>query len=322
MRDLFMLCLIVCCVGLSGGVRPSFAQSDDLRDTLDARFESELTTPYIGEPFTLQLVVQHPPNIRLIEWPAIEGDWGDFEVQEIGAIITEELDDGDTRYTQAFQVTLWTTGDHVTPETVVLYQRDGETQTLRARVADVFFSVFSVLPTQDLNQLFLYTSRSPIGFFHLPLWFYGVIAVTLGAMLWGGRRFLRAHRARRAARLEALRRVTPLDEALQVLSAASDSASANQRLDALRDSIRVYIRRLWRMEPEALTDDELLAALKSMKLLPQTEFDELAAILRKLGTARYANTAIDDATFEEMRKRIKRWLVRFDEYAAERGDAA
>ncbi|TVR22277.1 MAG: hypothetical protein EA396_06310 [Anaerolineaceae bacterium] len=318
MRYLFVIYFIVCCFGLTGG--SSFAQSDDLRDTLDARFESDLTTPYIGEPFTLQLTVEHPPHIRLIEWPAIEGDWDAFEVQEIDAIITEELANGDTRYTQTFQVTIWTTGDHVTPPTVVLYQREGETQILRARVTDVFFSVFSVLPTQDLNQLFLFPNRSPVGFFYLPVWVYVIMMAMVGGALWGGRRFLRGRRARRAARLSALKRLSPLAEALKILESASLQTGTRQKIDTLRDSIRVYIRRLWRIETEVLTDDELLIVLKDMKLLPQSDLDDLGSILRKLETARYAGVGVDNAMLEQATEHIRRWLVRSDEYVKGRDE--
>ena len=114
-------------------------------DSVFARFEASTLSPLTGEPFMLTLAVTLPDGLQIAEWPLIEGEWGPFEIREIG-----EITQAGNEVRQTFMAVLWRPEDVVTPETFVGYGAGGA-DVRRVPVREAFFSVPTVIDPDDEN---------------------------------------------------------------------------------------------------------------------------------------------------------------------------
>jgi hypothetical protein len=148
-----------------------------------ARFDADTYAPLTGQPFTLTLIVEAPPDIILTDWPTFESEnrmWGRFEVQSVGEKIESARPDGGITTQQSFNVILWLPRDVVTPETFISYGLGGD-ETRRVPVREAFISVTSVvdplapelIPARPLVQ---------VGF---PVWIWGSVMVCVVVLIFG-----------------------------------------------------------------------------------------------------------------------------------------
>lgn len=140
-----------------------------------ARFDSDTYTPLTGQPFTLILIVETPPDIILTDWPTFEFEgrmWGKFEVQSVGEKTETARPDGGKITQQSFTVILWRPEDAVTPETFITYGLGGD-QVRRVPVREVFISVTSVVDPLSPELI----PARPLIQNDFPLWLLGVLPI-------------------------------------------------------------------------------------------------------------------------------------------------
>lgn len=148
-----------------------------------ARFDADTYTPLTGQPFTLFLIVETPPDIVLTDWPTFELEgqmWGKFEVQSVGEKNETTRSDGVKITQQALTVILWRPEDAVTPETFITYGLGGD-QVRRVPVREAFISVTSVvdpLAPELIRERPLITQGAPV-------WIIAVAVAVVSAITFG-----------------------------------------------------------------------------------------------------------------------------------------
>lgn len=97
----------------------------------------------VGDPVQMVVEVVHPAGTFAI-LPALKGSWGDFEVRDVSAPVTEERDEGSLVTRQSLEVVLFAPGEFDTPPLLVnVSDRTGV--TLQAVAPPLRVTVTSVL---------------------------------------------------------------------------------------------------------------------------------------------------------------------------------
>ncbi len=280
---------------------------EDLLNTVDAEFLSNNTIPKIGEPFELMLTVTYPDTVEILGWPTIESEWGSFEIISSGDLTTRDLANGIKQTSQTITAVLWRPGDYTTPSTFVLYRRIGETDVLRVVTTDAFFSVFSILPSQDLNTLEFLPNKSAIWVFYIPLWGYGLgllvlsVVVCLSGWLWQAyRRELNRRRVKPAR--------TPFDEAVESVEGLQLIESLSERISLTAYIMRNYLTQRFSFPATNMTTLEIRQAIDELSLFNPEQAQTLYAILEWADKVKFAGAEPTRQLTQQIADSVLEWL--------------
>jgi hypothetical protein len=280
----------------------SFARADFIADNY---------IPLIGEPIELTLTVHTEPGVDVIDWPEFPEDWRPFMVREVGEVEVDEQPDGSATHRQWLQVYVWRPGDFETPETYIGYRLQASGEVFRIPARSIFFSVPSVLETEDLNLLTIHPYRPPVSFFYIPPWLVIVVVVGAGGVFWLGRRWWREHRPRRREPVATPK--TPAQITLDALERLHtlDSSPAAMCIQ-MADMLRMYIQRRFDIPAQDRTTIELMAALEDAGQFDKRHRDELRRLLEQADLVKFAGLQPDQTTIDHMLTAARRWITRVD----------
>jgi hypothetical protein len=305
LRTVLLLPLWAFCsyaVAGQGTPPPSIAES------VSAYFISENAAPLIGEPVTLLLVANVPPNVVIAEWPQFPEQWGDLSVSQIDEIQIEVQADGTSLHQQTLTIRLWQTGTYETPETLIGYQVVGNPDVFRLSVRPFAFNVPSVLVEGDMA---LRPLKAQIGFFYIPLWAFiggGLVVGALGIVCF---------RYWQLARLSRLDK-QPVRPPSEIALAALDQLKTTQPeptiiCDHVSTILRTYITSRFDFAAMELTTIELLNAPHTQQRLGErTQFD-LRRLLEQTDLVKFANLSIDEQTVGRVISGAQRWISAVEE---------
>ncbi len=279
------------------------AQPVSAQDGGTARFSTNVGAPLVGEPIELTLTATIPAGTIIISWPEFPTEWQPFEVQNVG-----ELSIGATEYRQNLTVILWIPGEYQTPETTITYQlaENAEAQTLV--VEPVFFSVPSVLDSQD-TALRPFKAQISLPYISPLVIAAGAFGVVIAAFF--------AFRRLRSLRAVVLKRTVEEDG----LGAAARAALAELRRIASRglppeqlyaeaaDCLRGYVHDEMNVAARDMTTAELMESLH----LPDVLQRELQRILEQADLVKFARYQPSGETAQKYLDVVGKWVRTADQ---------
>jgi hypothetical protein len=287
---------------------PSYGQGDeDLLDTVHAEFYASHTTPKVGEPFEFTLNVTYPSAVTLLTWPEVRGRFGDFEIQVVGDIHTQDLQNGIRRTSQTFTAVLWRVGDYATPDAFITYQRIGEADIFTVPVTEAFFSVISILPSQDLNTLEPFPNRQAIWLFYIPEWGFGLGGILLVGITVAGIWAWRNYRLALAKRNQP-RPLTPIQLAYDSLEGAELLTSTGEQINAVAHTLRRYLSQRFTIPATGMTTDEIKQTVDERGLEDELYADNLYKILDFADKIKFANAEPTRQLIQRIFHSAREWL--------------
>ncbi len=255
-----------------------------VQPTVRARFLASTGEPLVGEPVTMRLIVQAPPDYE-IELPEFTETWDTFTITQVGEV-RRQVEDGQLTVEQSLTIVPWVTGEYPTPETIIRFAAPGASEMVPALVQPAFFAVPSTLDADDA-ELTLRPAKPLVQLVYLPVILLSVAGaaavVAIAGLYIVLRRFLTgvATRTRRSPqRVEQLSAAKRAMNDLRRLRASSDVEQSRE----IADTIRVYLAERMSIDTEDLTTQELIEAVE----LPEAQRVELRAMLEQGDLAKFA----------------------------------
>lgn len=285
---------------------PTATFSPDIQapDQVTARLTTSNDRPLTGEPFTLTLTVELPPDLTLYELPEIGDQLGDFEIRSRSEVTQDARADGGQIYRQTFEAVLWVPGDVIVPELFVRYGFGGDDASI-IPVRTEFFTVPTVI---DFNDQTLRPMREPIWLPVLPAWIY---ALPVGVIA-----FIVALLSQRSQpepefndELEPMT-LTPF-ERLNALQGGE--VSARERVSASAECLRAFIVERFDIPAHDLTTDELGQALDNV--IDTSLKDQAVQILTQADLIKFAGQDVDDELSLRLLQMTRRWMQQYREVA-------
>jgi hypothetical protein len=295
---------------------PTIAQDDESANgTVNAVFRAEPTTPLVGEPVQLELVVSLPPGFEIVEWPELPVEWGAFSVADAGETETDTSSDGSQTIRQNWTVRLWQPDDYETPETFIGYHTPGSAEVRRVLARPLFFTVESILDPGDLN---LRPARPPIRFIYVPPWTVGLILIAGGVAANRGWERIKVRRETKTVEPEI--ELSSAQIAERQLAAVVELPSQYDQPGAISDALRQFIDTHFNLETLSLTLEEIHRNSALQGYLRESEWQALVRILTDLDRLRFAPARIDDALIKRYIEEARHWVAAVD--LSSRGQAA
>lgn len=233
----------------------------------------------------LTMRVEAPPGTTVLELP--EFDWEPpFMLLDVGEVVVENQSDGSRFYTQLLDMRIWAPGDHQTPDTFVRYQIGDEVYSVPVR--PVFFTVPTVLESDDLNELEPRPLKPQIGFFYVPPWLLVVGVVLVGLAVWFGRERYLAWLVTRRERNRVI--LTPGQVMRgQLVSLQSGKYEPGAVYLEVADALRDYLYALHDVLALDLTTTEVLDRLQQVAVLDDVRQEELQRMLEQSDLVKFAD---------------------------------
>lgn len=279
-----------------------------IADSVSAYFISENASPLIGEPITLSLIANIPPNVVIAEWPQFPEQWGSVNINQADAVQIEVQPDGTSLHRQTLTIRLWETGSHETPETLIGYQVVGNPDVFRLPVRSFVFNVPSVLVEGDTA---LRPLKPQIGFYFIPLWAF--VGAGLGISTIGYISFQR-WRSLRLAYAENQPMRSPSEIALAELDQLKmDQPEPAIICEHVSTILRSYIAGRFDFPALELTTAELLNTLEVRPILDERNQFDLRRLLEQTDFVKFANVAMDEQTVGRVIYGAQRWINAVEE---------
>ena len=266
-------------------------------NTATARFTSSVNNAKLGESFVLTLTVDISTDATITEWIDIDPLFLPLEL-----ITAEERTLSQqanlTRYQQVYHVELWDVGVYNTPEIRVIYVRNNVpfsipvqsvAITVPAMLNDAeIVTIRASLPQQDLDNPIPLAIASSSG--------VAIVAVLLHRRLRVRRRDLRP----------VTNKVTQSILA-QLEDLMGSTLSPEELVLASVERLRAYLAYQHGINAPELTSSEIIAALRSQRMLTTDHIRSLSLLLEQADLIKFANLAptIDPKAFV---KAIMRWI--------------
>lgn len=277
------------------------------QDSVRAAFSAERGTLLVGEPVELVLTVAVNEGVQAA-LPTIPSDWPPFQVLWAGEV-SQESGGGGVAYRQRFRVTLWQTGDFVTPETWIQYRLPGASEPSSVRVQPAYFTVPSVLNEDDLLPR-PYTP--PLSRLFVPAWAIAAAAalVSLGGTL-GVRNYLRL-RAQGEKRDQ-----TPISAGetalLELRRLTGEGLQPEQTVIRSGTCLRQFVEVEFGVPASEMTTQELVAALERGSVLPSGGLQALQGLLERIDLVKFAGLRCERPTALQIVRAASDWVVSVNE---------
>jgi hypothetical protein len=296
--------------------------AEDLSSFARASFVADNYAPLVGEPVELMFVVAIEPDVEIIDWPQFPTEWTRrLMVRHVGEIEAEVRPDGGMVYRQRLIIYVWRPGDFELPETFVGYRLVTTDEGFYIPARSVFFSVPSVLETQDLNQTTIRGYRPPVWYFYIPTWLVATVTAGSGVGFWLIRRWIAHRRRLRAARDTAKTSRTPGQIALAELVALNaNGVHRRQACAGAADIVRTYIQRRFGVVAHDLTTAELISVLSEVGKVDEGHRSDLATMLEQIDLIKFAGVNPRRRTVAELVNSAYQWIEAVDATTAEKLD--
>jgi len=271
----------------------------------DAFFSTSALRPLVGEPVEISLIVNLDAGSVMTAWPEFPMQWADFEIENVGDLTITETGNGITKYEQIITARLWEPGDYETPETIVTYQLPGESATADLIVRPVFFTVPSVLSSDNEE---LSPAKPPVYLAYIPPWLIAsAVFAFFSVALLGAHYGLLGYRRRRANRLESAdfealgRRTLTL---LREIDHQTAEPAAVYDLVAAR--IREFLNAHYGVAANEMTTGELLSSLRYG--MSESLLARLQQLLGQADLVKFAQYQPDYDSAQRYLEASVRWL--------------
>lgn len=298
-------------LGLLGCVAVTFAQapalsyataSPDPVPDVSASLTTSNASPQLGEPFQITLTVRTPPNLAIVEWPSFASlDYPLEILSEEPRLLSQRA--SEYVYTQTVNAVLWATGQYLTRELRIIYERDGRrffapVQSVSLFVAPQVVDPLSAVPRASLPLVDLPLPAA----LWLPL--LGFVGVPIAWMV--------IRRKRRTTEPTA-----PSSRAAQVIIAqledVQNSGLTSQEVILLCvEHLRRYLTASLRIKALEMTSSEVTSHLREHRLLPKRLIDTLSTLLEQADLIKFANLAPEVSGQQFVRVTI-RWIKQADQ---------
>ncbi len=287
--------------------------ANPVESLINARFLADNVTPLVGEPVPMELVVEVPPGVEVVEWPEFPEDWPPFMVREVGPVEIDERGGGEQVYRQALTVILWEPGDRRTPDLFIGYRSAAldPDEIYRIPARPLFFTVPSVLETTDLNVLDIQPARAPLGLFYVPPWVVLLVVVSVVGKGWYVWRWRQRRRALAAARRALAEQPTAGESAMAALAQLPDGGPRGV-YEQVADVLRVYLQARFGIPALDMTTLEIRAALAAFPEMEPEHTDEVARLLEQADLVKFAEAAPGERSAQRAVAAAVRWLQAVD----------
>jgi hypothetical protein len=262
---------------------------------LSAYIEIDNPRPKLGEPFQATLVIRYDERIEVLQRPPLSGEWGIFEILKADERKTTS-NDGQVVEQQSFTLVAWQTGDHSLPKSEILYRVRGTSDLTRYTLPDIFLSIPSMLQPDVLT---LRPDEAPIMFSFLPTWAVFIITSLIIIAIISFYELLRYHARQNAHIIISPDPQTRLLEALEYHR--TDPNYTN-----ISDTLRDYLHQRYGIMAQEMTDQEIIARLKSDGRLASYQLAKLSEILEHITVGKFSTTTIAYSP-EKLILMIKAW---------------
>lgn len=274
---------------------------------IQAHFTTDNSTPLIGEPITLTLIVEAPIDVT-VAFPEIARDWPPFTVINAEEV-SSSTSGNQVVYQKGLTVVLWSTGVFQTPATQISYHLTNSPEPQQIGVIPASLAVRSVLIEGDSN---LRPFSQPVSLAYtspLIVVFLIGIAGVLSFWLWRAKfkkqkRFLPAS----AAYLE--NGLSPsANLALKDLeSIPKQFRQPPQIYLQAANSLRVYVRGRFNIRIDDKTTEEIVVLLEADRSLPIRRQQELRYLLERADLVKFADVQPKIASAQQFVAIAQRWV--------------
>ena len=316
--------ILILIVGL---FTPSLANAQDIETpipTIDA-LNLDIINAFIlasdeqvtlGEPFTISIIIEAPPNALIEAFPDYP-ETASFEVIE--ADIWSSTPTGATvTHRQDLEVVLWQVGRYLSPELFVIYRLDdGEAQSAPIRS-------FTVFVQRTIENPELETMRPSVPPIRLPYtspWFYAAIVAAGVAIIWLGLFIEERLTAPMSPRTRIERqRGTPAQVSIaQLEDLQVQNLPVTTVYPAVAAILRLYLQVQHEVETAELTTMELFEVLRRDKLFEREHEMGLEDIFNQSDLVKFANFEPDVNSGKRLIEATIVWLRDDERYLVEKG---
>ncbi|MDX1994830.1 MAG: hypothetical protein SF029_20775 [bacterium] len=282
---------------------PAEAQPAPLADAISASFIVQDLSPLVGEPVTLILQIETPPDVTLVEWPYIPESWEALSIHDMQPTESEVLVDDRRVQRQRMIVRAWRPGEHVTPNLFFGYRVMGDSTIYRLAVRPFTLNVESILIPGDTT---LRDFKPQIGFFYLPLWAF--LALGGGMLVFGyaGWQRWQQWQTRRAFVPAGF---SPIEIAQQGLTAlAAEGHPPSVVFAEVADILRDVLAARFDLTTREWTTPEVINALRTQRVLNEASLNQLAALLDQTDLVKFANLRPQRTAAGRVINAAQQWL--------------
>lgn len=278
MRALFLLLLVACGPGSSGG--------------LVEQYPVEVRTAVDGKPSArggrFELVLEHDADIE-VEWPEIEGTR--LEITQDGDVREEQVGDRVVR-TGRYTFT-GDKGSHVVPAVLVRFEDDGVPGFATSQPLYVDMGVEAPRAGELIDI------AEPPSMFRIPWWLVGTLFGILALFAVGLSVAFRKGGARELAAVPPEPPDVIALRAWEAIRAAEDLSDYDKALGISR-IYREYAETVLSFKATALTTTEILERLRHMVHLEDGNVPRSKRLLRATDRIKFAEVAIGKDLFDEL----------------------
>jgi hypothetical protein len=262
----------------------------------------------VGDVIALSLQVRHPAGWRVII-PALEGQWGDFEIRSQGVPQIRDNNDGTETTVQPLEVALYAPGDHATPPleitvvdpngTVSQFLVPSSTVTLRSVLSGDDTTLRDIKPQWTLEV----PNLLPVILGSVAV--FGVLAVLA----------IRGVRARLANR-EVVDTRTPYQRAYDDLvvlesSSALSEATYKDHYAKVASTLRQLIEDIYSFPATECTTAEMRRALRGLSI-SEEQAQYALFILQECDVAKFAGVSPESDEARTIAARARQWIIMID----------
>jgi len=276
---------------------------DETSQVAKAWYTIQRDTYLVGELVHLKLILQMPSKgVNLVTWPELPLDWPPFEILALGEL-TDTVDGDFRQFEQSITAVVWQPGTHVTPDTFIAYQIEGD-EVFNLPVLPVTVIVPTVLDGVDFNMR---PYQPPFALFFIsPL-----VILTGGIGVVYSVRRLKKYRNRPRPVPEQI--LTPLENAIkQLLDISRLKLPVATLYAAVADCLRSYIYIRFEIAAPDMTTGELLTILETNLYFPERLLRELHHLLEHADLVKFARAQPSPSAGERLLKVARAWLERVE----------
>lgn len=292
MRPLHRLLLIILCLM---SIMIASAQS-----AISASYSASTTNPYIGEPFTVTLIIEAPSPITLPDADALQAS----DILEIMETSEPLYDETNTRVEVVYTVRLWRSGEYLSPEQFVSVQDSNQT------IQQVQIQSFYVTVPSEVSDPINAALRPALPPILLPVpwqsWYPWLI---LGIVLIGLPIVVALVRfARRAEQASGKQLAAASIAGALLVDLQAQNLSTAEQFPIVSLIIRNYIQQQWQIPAVEMTTSELLESLREHNIVDNALRKQLQQFLEQADLVKFAQYRPESDQNQRLIAFASRWI--------------
>ncbi len=268
-----------------------------LNDAIRAEFQVDNSSPLLGEPFNVTVVVEASSDIEILTWVEFDEP---IEVLEAGEVESEVLV-SEMRHTRNYEVVLWDVGEYLSPEILLTYRQAGATNSVAVS------SFFVQVPAQIINaeDAVARPLKSPIDLPYTSPTIYIGIGIGIVILLLILARLIQVSRKN----VVQIVRASPAEKTIAVLEDLKvQNLSPAMMYELVANHLREYIQSQFAIEAVEMTTVELMSALREHDLFPKEHRNRLQKVLEQADLVKFARFQPDESHSNRLVNFAIKWL--------------